>query len=83
MKDQELAIIKDVHFGLRDTSRPTLSFSVNMIGCGALQIFQGEALDKFIIDNNVTDIQHLEGKACIVTGAERGSRVSFVKLYEA
>jgi len=79
--NEELAIIKDVGFGLRDGETPILWFEADMKGSGALLAFWDEDALKFVKDNNVIDIKHLNGKPCIVS-VDRGL-VKFVRIFKA
>lgn len=78
-KREEMAIIKGVAFGLRDTNHPTLSFGVSMNGAGSLQCFQGQDIHDFIVNNKVVNIKELEGRPCIVE--TDGSMVHFLRLF--
>jgi hypothetical protein len=75
----QLAFIRDVSYGLRDTCEPVLSFTAITLHGGALQAFRGMDIHNFIVANEVIDIKHLEGKPLIV-GVEKGMMYT-VKLH--
>ena len=77
--DEQLAIIKSVGYGIRDTGKPCLWFDT-MFGdnSGALQVFFGSAADKIIVDAHVYDVHNLEGKACWIR-IEAGT-VTFLRM---
>ena len=75
---EELAIMKNVQFGVRDTNFASLWFSVSMLSCGALLSIPRDEVIKFIEDNQITDINNLNGRACVVD--RTGNNVKFVRL---
>jgi len=75
---EELAIMKNVQFGVRDRDHAHLWFDVDMLGCGALLYIPGNEVIKFIEDNHITDIKNLNGRACVVNVDK--SLVRFVRL---
>lgn len=65
--EKQLAIMKNVGYGCRDTGRPCLFFSTYISeGSAALQVLFGKDADKAITDAGVYDIKDLEGRACWV-----------------
>ena len=75
---EELAIIKDVSFGVRDSYRAALWFTAEMLHGSALLCIDAEKIVKIIEKNFIKSIEDLEGTTCIVDGG--GSRVNFVKF---
>jgi len=64
---KQLAIIKNVGFGCRDTNRPILFFNTYIEeGMGALQILEVPQAMEIIKQYQVFDVKDLEGKACWV-----------------
>lgn len=66
----ELAVIQDVGFGLRNSKygRPTLWFRTKIKdGSLATQKFTGTGIDDIVHAYNLQEIHDLEGEACIVT----------------
>jgi hypothetical protein len=80
MKDKQLAIIKDVDYGLRDTNRPCLSFTVyTEAHIGALQIFSVQSqIDEILKDAGAKSIKDLEGKSCWVKC--EGNTINFIEM---
>lgn len=65
-KYEELAVINNVHFGMRDAPWPCLWFTVNALHYGALQILHFKEAVELIKKHNIYKIEDLEGKPCIV-----------------
>ena len=64
---EQLAIMKDVGYGLRDIGRPCLFFAAYISeGLCSLQVLLGDAADKVIKDAKGYDVKSLEGKPCWV-----------------
>ncbi len=79
---QEVARIKDVGFGVRDTNHCYLYFTVeleNSFG-EALQMLIAEDAIKIIERNGISNIKHLEGKMCWVD--TDGMSVMFNRLWD-
>ena len=77
-KHEELAMIKDISFGCRDRDHCALWFTVELLHGAALQrLGFGDAIT-IIEKHNITDINHLNGKLCIVE--TDGTDVKFKEL---
>lgn len=63
---EELAIMKNVSFGTRDTNYAALWFDVEMISEGSLQRLSVEDAVTLIEKNGITNINNLNGKPCII-----------------
>lgn len=63
---EEMAIMKGVSVGMRDTGHPCMWFSVNQEGSGSLQVLSWKEAEELIRKADVYDIKELNGKACIV-----------------
>ena len=64
---EQLAIMRNVGYGLRDTNRPCLWFDAYISEHGvALHLLFGEDVDKAIYDAKVYDIKSLNGYPCWV-----------------
>lgn len=61
---QELAIIRDIHVGMRDCSKPVVYFTVDMLFGSSLQVI--EDIPAFIRETGCYKLEDLEGKACVV-----------------
>lgn len=61
---QELAIIRDIHVGMRDCSKPVVYFTVNLLFGSSLQVI--EDIPAFIRETGCYKLEDLEGKACVV-----------------
>lgn len=77
--EEELAIIKNPGYGLRDTNYPCLFFEVCGEGWGSLQTFRGERAQEIITEAGVYDVKNLEGKPCIIT-INKDRVVNFVRM---
>ena len=74
----EMAIMKHVSFGLRDTNHAAIWFDVSMLGCGSLLSIPRNDVIKFMEENDISDLRNLEGKPCVVN--RDGGMVTFVRL---
>ena len=64
---QQLAVIKEAGYGLRDIGKPVLFFTAyTKKGIGALQIFLQPKADEIIVEAGVREVQQLNGKTCWV-----------------
>lgn len=61
---QELAIIRDIHVGMRDCSKPVVYFTVDLLFGSSLQVI--EDIPAFISETGCYKLEDLEGKACVV-----------------
>ena len=65
MEIEELAIMSEVSFGLRDIAVPCISFSTKTLKGGALQCITGcKQIRNFLNEWNCYDIKSIEGKPC-------------------
>ena len=63
----DMAIIKDIDFGMRDCGSPVIWFSTyTSEGSGALQIISGDGISSFVQEAGCRSIRDLEGKPCWV-----------------
>lgn len=77
--EKQLAIMKDVGYGLRDTGRPCLFFSTYISeGGAALQVLFGKDANKVVTDTGVYDVKDLEGKPCWVKAD--GRTITFLEV---
>lgn len=81
---QQLAIIKGVGFGLRDSpnAKPTLWFGIEMLDGCACMTFQGNKIVEILKSSGCYEISELEGKGCIVDSEGPGSVVTFIKMFK-
>jgi hypothetical protein len=77
-ESEELAIIADPGYGLRDRNKPMLWFTVRMLCGEALQAFHQPRADEILTSGDVTDVKHLAGRPCVVS--RTGDGVSFVRF---
>ena len=78
---EELAIISNIGFGMRDANYPVIYFEVSALSGGALQIITTpESIDKFIRTAGCYNITDLNGKACIVE--RTGNTMLFVRMHK-
>lgn len=66
MVREELGIIREIHFGMRDAGRPILWFDVSMIGGGFLAVIEMPDLRDFIREANYYKLEDLKGKPVVV-----------------
>lgn len=78
MKNEELAIIKDVHIGVRDTDSCICWFTVELLSGASLQIISIDQLRKLINRHHIYKLEDLNNKPCIVS--IDGNLVKFVDL---
>ena len=61
---EELAIIRDIHVGMFDCSKPVVYFTVDLICGSSPQVI--EDIPAFIRETGCYKLEDLEGKPCIV-----------------
>ena len=77
---KQMAIIKNVEFGVRDTNYPMLSFTVYLgESVASLICIPGEKALQIIREHQISDIRRLEGKPCWIE-TDGLSSVHFVDL---
>ncbi len=64
MANKQLAIMRDVGFGLRDVGTPCVWFTAHDGIFASLQILTGKEIEKLLIDSKVHNIKDLEGSPC-------------------
>ena len=78
---EELGVIKNVGFGMRDFHNgPGLWWDVHTLSGLALHSFFGESAAKVIKDANVYDIKFLEGKVCVCEVGD--GLIKFVRMFK-
>lgn len=76
---KQLAIIKNISYGLRDIGQPCLSFDTYLSeGLVALQVLFGKDIEKLLKDGQIIDIKELEGHACWVE--KEGNVIKFLRI---
>ena len=75
---EELAIMRDVDFGCRDTSEPILWFTARLLGGACLLVIPADEAIALIRSSGVYSIEQLNGRGCVVI-EERGV-IKFVRL---
>lgn len=76
---KQMAIIKEVSFGLRDVGKVNLSFSTYISECeAALQVLFRDEYEKLIMDGGIKDIKELDGKPCWVEVT--GNLIDFIEF---
>lgn len=63
---EELAIIQDAEYGLRDVGQPVLSFTIATEHGSALQVFTQPKADQILKEANATEVKNLNGRACVI-----------------
>jgi hypothetical protein len=79
----ELAIMGEVHFGMRDMSHPAFWFEVKFgenLQYGSLMIVSVEEMARHVTEADVFDVKNLKGWPCQITSEGWGGSVKFVKL---
>lgn len=64
---EEIGIISEAGYGLRDRNRPFLYFTVETLRGSALQCFFQPDADAILTAFGATDVPRLNGQACVVT----------------
>lgn len=87
MSERKVAVISGASVGLRDfpDGQPGLWFGVHWDDgrLGALIAFQGESAFKFIAENKIYAVEHLNGRKCIINDGGIGAgRIEFVSLLD-
>ena len=78
---EQVAIIRDVGYGLRDVGRPCLWFTTYVSESGAaLQVLLGEDAAAVLKDAGVYDVKELEGKPCYVE--VDGGLITFKRVWK-
>ena len=79
---EQMAVMKGVDIGLRDTACPVLWFTVYLSdNVGALQVLSWRDAGEVIKDADVRSVSDLEGRACYVeAGGGWGSPVKFLRV---
>lgn len=79
--EEQVGIIRDVEFGLRDIGVPCLSFTVFITEVtAALQVFtNGEDIKQILQDAGATKVEMLEGMPCWCEVS--GSRIVFKRVW--
>ena len=75
---EELAILKDIHIGVRDTNHPCCYFIVDTLNGSASQIISIEECVKLIKDTLCYKLEDLNNKPCIVN--RKDNIILFVKM---
>ena len=78
MKTEELGIDKEVGFGLRDVNSPVLWMEIKLYAGGFLDVMSAPEALKFIVKNDVTNINNLKGGAVVVESENRSYKVRSV-----
>jgi len=80
--EEQIGIIRDVEFGLRDIGVPCLSFTVFITeATAALQVFtDGEDIKKILQDARAVKVEDLEGTPCWCEVS--GSRIVFKRVWK-
>jgi hypothetical protein len=63
---EEMAIISDIHVGIRDTNQVICWFTVTMIGSGSLQIISIQEMVDLMQREGIYKLEDVNGKPCIV-----------------
>lgn len=68
---EELAIIKDINTGIRDTNQAICWFTIEALSGSSLQIISIEQMVKLINESQCYKLSDLNNKPCIVTVKDR------------
>lgn len=78
--EEVMGIIKDAHYGLRDTNQPVLWFTVyTSENSASLQVFGQPEADAIIARAQAHDVRDLNGKPCWVR--KNGGLVEFLRVW--
>lgn len=64
--NEQLAIIKDIHIGIRDTNHCICWFTVEILSGGALLILSIEEIQRIIEKHSIYKLEDLNNKPCVV-----------------
>lgn len=65
--NEQVAIIKDANYGMRDAGEPVLWFTATIPeSCGSLQAFWQPRANEIIEEADIYKVADLNGRACIV-----------------
>lgn len=78
--NEQLGIIKNPKFGVRDINQANLSFTVETIDGSALQVLLANEAIELIEKHHITDISNLEGKPCIAKVRPERNEIIFIDL---
>lgn len=76
---EELAIIKDIHIGVRDIGKCICWFTVDILSGGALQVITVDEICNEMNRCSIYKLEDLNGKPCIVS--RNGNLIKFKKLH--
>ena len=80
METEELGVITEVGFGMRDCNSPVLWMSIALYAGGFLSVMNSAEACKFIMANDIYDISELKGRAVRVKSEDRIYKVK--KLFK-
>jgi hypothetical protein len=63
---EELGIIRNPGYGMRDTNRPVLWFEVNTLSGSSLQVMSQPQADEFLLATGVYDVRRLDGRVVVM-----------------
>ena len=76
---EQLAVIRQVRYGVGDYGQPALSFTTYISDCvGAGQFFHQPQADEIILAAGVSDVHALEGMTCWVEVS--GCMIRFLRM---
>lgn len=78
--EKTLAIIEDIHVGMRDCYYPICWFTVKSLNGNSLQIIEFDELKELLQNHSVYKLEDLEGKPCIIESDRCLQK--FIDLYE-
>lgn len=79
---EQLGIVKNVGFGMRDCNEPVMWFDIRTLACGALMVFNLADARRFVEEAGCYDIKELEGCACVVATGGAGSPMTFLRWHK-
>lgn len=82
-EDEQLAIMTEPQYGMRDMSSPGWWFSVSFgadLSYGALIIMSEKEMHDLVVKHNIHDTEQLKNHTCKVVSKGWGDSVKFVDL---
>lgn len=80
---EQMAIMRGVKVGLRDTGHPCLWFEMKTSeNTGSLQVLSWEGAKQLLIDARVFELSDLEGRPCVASVDPSGTLATFVRVWK-
>lgn len=79
--EEQLGLIKDIKFGVRDTNTACLFFTIEVLGGQTLWLILGaQNICDFITKSQCYELRHLEGKPCVASVGD--GQIKFLRMLD-